>query len=298
MVLLRLQAALFSLVYLVAMFENLTILILTILDCHLHTPMYFFLRHLSYVELSLISTTVPKSILNCFILSEYISFLGCMCQLFLVILLAGSEAGILTAMSYDRYVAICHPLHYEALMSNGCCVQLMAVSWFSGGALGILYSVGIFSLEFCGPNRIHQFFCDVPALLELTCSEERVAVSVSVALGVLYAFSCLVCIVVSYVFIFSTVLKIPSRHSRSKAFSTCMPHLVVVSTFLLTGSAAYLKPSSNAPPLQDVLCSMFYTVAPPTLNPIIYCLRNRDIHSALNKVLRKVRRGLIERYYS
>ncbi|XP_004875116.1 olfactory receptor 14K1 [Heterocephalus glaber] len=295
-VLLGLQAALFSQVYVVATLENLTVILLTVLDHQLHTPMYFFLRHLSFLDLCLISTTVPKCILNSITLRDSISFFGCVCQLFLIVLLAGSEMGILTAMSYDRYVAICHPLHYEAVMSKGCCVQLMAVSWLSGGALGIFYSAGTFSLEFCGSNRIHQFFCDVPALLELTCSDERVAVSVSLAFGVLYGFSCLVCIIVSYVFIFSTVLKIPSRQSQSKAFSTCVPQLVVVGTFLLTGAAAYLKPSSNAPPLLDVLCSAFYTVAPPAFNPIVYCLRNRDIESALSKVLRNVRRGLREEY--
>ncbi|XP_004841979.1 olfactory receptor 14K1-like [Heterocephalus glaber] len=298
LVLLGVQAALFSQVYLVATLENLTILLLTVLDHHLHTPMYFFLRHLSFLDLCLISTIVPKSILNSITLSDSISFFGCVCQLFLVVLLAGSEMGILTAMSCDRYVAICHPLHYEAVMSKACCIQLMAMSWLSGGALALFYSVGMFSLEFCGSNRIHQFFCDVPALLELTCSGEHAAVNVSLALGVLYGFSCLVCIVVSYVFIFSTVLKIPSRQSRSKAFSTCVPHLVVVGTFCLTGAAAYLKPTSNAPPLLDLLCSVFYTVAPPALNPIIYCLKNRDIHSALSKVLRKARRGLIEGYES
>ncbi|KFO34661.1 olfactory receptor 14K1 [Fukomys damarensis] len=295
-VLLGLQAALFSLVYLVSTLESLTIVLHTVLDRHLHTPMYFFLRHFSFLDLCLISTIAPKSILNSITLSDTISFLGCVCQLFLMVLLTGSEMGLLTAMSYDRYVAICHPLHYEAAMSKGCCVQLMAVSWLSGGALGILYTAGMFSLDFCGPNRIHQFFCDVPALLELTCSEEHAAVSVSVGFSVLYGFSCLVCILVSYVFIFSSVLKIPSRQSQSKAFSTCVPHLVVVGTFLLTGTAAYLKPPSNAPPLPDLLCSLFYTVAPPALNPIIYCLRNRAVQSSLSKVLIKVRRGLIDRY--
>ncbi|XP_033616560.1 olfactory receptor 14K1-like [Fukomys damarensis] len=291
-VLLGLQAALFSLVYLVSTLENLTIVLLTVLDHHLHTPMYFFLRHLSFLDLCLISTTVPKYILNSITLTDSISFLECVCQLFFVIMLTALEVGILTAMSYDRYVAICHPLHYEAVMSKRCCVQLMAVSWLSGGALGILYSAGTFSLEFCGSIRIHQFFCDVPALLELTCSQDHAAVSVSVGLGVLYGFSCFVCILVSYVFIFSTVLKMSSKQNRSKAFSTCIPHLVVVGTFLFTGAAAYLKPATNSLPFLDLLCSAFYTVAPAALNPIIYCLRNSDIQSALFKVLGKARRVL------
>ncbi|XP_010596431.1 olfactory receptor 14K1-like [Loxodonta africana] len=287
--LLRLHAAFFSLIYLVATMENVLIMLLTILDQRLHTPMYFFLRHLSFLDLCLISATVPKSILNSITFTDSISFLGCVLQLFLVVLLAGSEIGILTAMSYDRYVAICRPLHYEAVMGKRACVQMMAVSWFNGGALGILYSAGTFSPNFCGTNKIHRFFCDVPALLQLTCSKEHATINVSVSIGICYAFSCLVCIVVSYVYIFSTVLIIPSRQNQSKAFSTCLPHLIVVSAFLVTGAVAYLKPVSDVPSLLDLLVSMFYSVVPPTLNPIIYCLRNKNIESALGKVLWNVR---------
>ncbi|XP_069890123.1 olfactory receptor 14K1-like [Dipodomys merriami] len=283
--LLRLHASLFSFIYLMALLENLVIIILTILDQHLHTPMYYFLRHLSFLDLCLISATIPKSIFNSVTLSDSISFLGCALQLFVVVLLTGSEIGILTAMSYDRYVAICCPLRYEAIMNRGFSVLLVTLSWLNGSVLGILYSAGTFSLDFCGSNRIYQFFCDVPTLLKLSCSKEHVTINVSVAIGVCYAFSCLVCIVVSYVYIFSTVLTIPSRQSQPKAFSTCVPHLVVVSTFLVTGAVAYLKPVSDTSSIVDVLVSVFYSVAPPSLNPIIYCLRNRDIKSALRKVL-------------
>ncbi|XP_037698397.1 olfactory receptor 14K1-like [Choloepus didactylus] len=283
--LLRLLAVLLLLFYLVAMLENFLILLLTVLDQNLHMPMYFFLRHLSFLDLCLISATVPKSIHSSLTFTDSISCLGCVLQLFLVVLLAGSETGILTVMSYDRCIAICRPLHHEAVMTKRVCVQIMTVSWFSGGVLGILYSVGTFSLNFCGSNKIHQFFCDVPALLKLTCSAEHATINISVAIGVCYAFSCLVCIVVSYVFIFSTVLNIPSRQSQSKVFSTCLPHLIVVSTFLVTGAIAYLKPASDVPSSADLLVSVFYSLAPPTLNPIIYCLRNKVIKSSLGKVL-------------
>ncbi|XP_008046433.1 olfactory receptor 14K1-like [Carlito syrichta] len=292
---LSLHAVLFSLIYLVAMLENLIMVLLTILDRHLHTPMYFFLRHLSFLDLCLISATVPKSILNSITLTNSISFMGCVLQLFLVVLLAGSEISILTAMSCDRYVAICRPLHYEAIMSRRSCVQLLAVSWLSGGILGILYSAGTFSLNFCGSNMIHQFFCDVPALLKLTCSKEHTTISVSVAIGVCYAFSCLLCIIVSYVYIFSAVLRLTSRQSQSKAFSTCVPHLIVVSAFLVTGAVAYLKPVSDVPSILDLLVSVFYSIVPPTLNPVIYCLRNKDIKLALGKVLWNVRSGVMKR---
>ncbi|XP_007988271.3 olfactory receptor 14K1 [Chlorocebus sabaeus] len=283
--LLRLHAVLFSLIYLAAVLMNLVIILLTILDHRLHMAMYFFLRHLSFLDLCLISATVPKSILNSVTSTDSISFLGCVLQLFLVVLLAGSEIGILTAMSYDRYAAICCPLHYEAVMSRRLCVQLMALSWLNGGALGLLYTAGTFSLNFCSFNEIHQFFCDVPALLKLTCSKEHGIISVSVTIGVCYAFSCLVCIVVSYVYIFSAVLRISPRQRQSKAFSNCVPHLIVVTVFLVTGAVAYLKPGSDAPSILDLLVSVFYSVAPPILNPVIYCLRNKDIKSALSKVL-------------
>lgn len=284
-VLSRLLAVFFLLLYLMATWENIIVIFLTILDHHLHTPMYFFLRHLSFLDLCLISATVPKSVLNSVTFRDSISFLGCAVQLFLVVLMAGSEIGILTVMSYDRYVAICRPLHYEAVMSKRTSVLLTAVSWLNGGAFGILYLTGTFSLKFCGSNKIQQFFCDVPALLKLTCSEQHVTINVSVAIGVCYAFSCSVCIVVSYVYILSTVLKIPTRQKQSKAFSTCLPHLIVVSVFVLTGTVAYLKPASDKPSLLDVLVSIFYSVVPPTLNPMIYCLRNKDIKAALGKVL-------------
>ncbi|XP_021789358.1 olfactory receptor 14K1 [Papio anubis] len=287
--LLRLHAVLFSLIYLAAVLMNLVIILLTILDHRLHMAMYFFLRHLSFLDLCLISATVPKSILNSVTSTDSISFLGCVLQLFVVVLLAGSEIGILTAMSYDRYAAICRPLHYEAVMSRGLCVQLMALSWLNGGALGLLYTAGTFSLNFCGFKEIHQFFCDVPALLKLTCSKEHGIISVSVTIGVCYAFSCLVCIVVSYVYIFSAVLRISPRQRQSKAFSNCVPHLIVVTVFLVTGAVAYLKPGSDAPSIPDLLVSVFYSVAPPALNPVIYCLRNKDIKSALSKVLWNVR---------
>ncbi|XP_034843783.1 olfactory receptor 14K1 [Mirounga leonina] len=283
--LLRLHAVFLLLIYLLAIVENLIIILLTILDQHLHTPMYFFLRHLPFLDMCLISATVPKSILNSIAFTDSISFLGCVLQFFLVILMFGSEISILTAMSYDHYIAICRPLHYKAVMSKEVCVQLVLVSWLSGGVFGVLYSAGTFSLNFCGSTKIHQLFCDVPALLKLTCSVEHATINVSVAIGVCYGFSCLVCIVVSYVHVFSTVLKIPTRQKQGKAFSTCLPHLFGVSPFLLTGAIAYLKPNSDEPSLPDLFVSMFYSVVPPTLNPVIYCLRRKDIKLALVKVL-------------
>uniref|UniRef100_A0A8C3WUV9 Olfactory receptor n=1 Tax=Catagonus wagneri TaxID=51154 RepID=A0A8C3WUV9_9CETA len=279
-----LHAFLFLLIYLAALIGNFLIIVLVTLDQCLHTPMYFFLKILSFFDFCRISTVVPKSILNSFSNKSAISFLGCVLQVLLVIHFAGSEVFILTAMSYDRYVAICHPLRYNAVMNRAVCVQMAAASWFFGGFFGGLYSGGTFSLSFCGSKRVPQFFCDVPSLLKISCSKDHLTINISVTAGIFYAFFCLLAIAFSYVYIFSTVLSIPSVQGRSKAFSTCLPHVIVVATFLLTGAIAYLKPVPESPSILDLLLSAFYSVLPSTLNPIIYSLRNKEIKTALRKL--------------
>ncbi|XP_069890095.1 olfactory receptor 14K1-like [Dipodomys merriami] len=280
---------LFLLIYLEALMGNLFIFILVTVDPCLHTPMYFFLKNLAFLDAGLISVTVPNLILNSFTHRSLISFPGCVCQLFLVIHFVSSELSILTAMSYDRYVAICHPLRYDVIMNRGLCVQMVAVSWMFGSLFGVFYSAGTFSLAFCGSRRLAQFFCDVPSLLKISCSKRHVTIDVSVAIAILWGLFCLVCIGNSYVYIFSTVLRMPSLQGRSKAFSTCVPHLIVVITFLMTGAIAYLKPVPDFPCLADFLISVFYSVMPPSLNPIIYSLRNKEIKVSVWKLLWKLR---------
>ncbi|XP_057346451.1 olfactory receptor 14K1-like [Manis pentadactyla] len=282
-----LHAFLFLLIYLATLLGNILIIVLVTMDQCLHTPMYFFLKNLSFFDLCLISTIVPKSILNSLSNNTSISFPGCVLQVLLVIHFAGSEVSILTAMSYDRYVAICHPLHYEVVMNKTACGKLAAASWVLGGFFGGLYATGTFSLSFCGSRRVPQFFCDVPSLLKISCSKDHITINVSVAIGIFYGFFCLLAIVFSYIYIFNTVLRIPSVQGRSQAFSTCLPHLMVVSTFLLTGAIAYLKPVPETPSLLDLLLSVLYAVLPPSLNPIIYSLRNREIKAVLRKLLWK-----------
>ncbi|XP_008827905.1 olfactory receptor 14A16-like [Nannospalax galili] len=283
-----LQGFLFLLVYLVSLMENLLIIILVTLDQCLHTPMYFFLKNLSFLDVCFISVTVPKLILNSLSHRSTISFSGCVCQVLFVVSFAASEISILTIMSYDRYVAICHPLHYDALMNQTVCLQMVAASWIFGNLFGVLYSYGTFSLSFCDSRKVPQFFCDVPSLLKISCSMMHVAIDISVIIGVLYGFLCSVSIGLSYVYIFSTVLKMPLLQGKSKAFSTCMPHLIVVSTYLVTGITAYLKPVPDSPQLWDFLVSAFYSVMPPSMNPIIYSLRNKEIKAALWKILWKL----------
>ncbi|XP_044531310.1 olfactory receptor 14A2-like [Gracilinanus agilis] len=280
-----LHAILFLLIYLVALIGNLLIFTLISLDRKLHTPMYFFLKNLSFLDLCLISVTVPKSIANSLSHDCSISFLGCVSQLFLMMLFAASELFLLTAMSYDRYVAICLPLHYEVLMNSDICMKIAAASWLGGGFWGALYSVTTFTLPFCGSKEIHQFFCDVPSLLRISCSHSHLAVDVTMALGFGLGIFCSICITVSYSHIVSTVLKIPTTEGRSKAFSTCLPHLIILMVFITTGAIAYLKPPQESDSVIDLLLSMFYTVVPPTMNPIIYSLRNKDMKAALRKLI-------------
>ncbi|XP_004446822.2 olfactory receptor 14A16-like [Dasypus novemcinctus] len=282
-----LHAVLFFLIYLVALVGNFLIIILTTLDHSLHSPMYFLLRTLSLLDLCFISVTVPKAIVHSLTQNSSISFLGCVMQVFLVVLFACAELSLLTVMSYDRYVAICCPLHYQIVMKRRSCEHMVAASWISGIVSGFLNTAVTFSLPFCKSNFVHQFFCEIPSLLKLSCSEKYLAEIGAIIVTTTLGFICFISIIVSYVQIFSTVLRIPSVEGRSKAFSTCIPHLVVVTLFLNTGSIAYLKPVSEYPSVWDLLVSVSYTVVPPTLNPIIYSLKNKDMKAAFWKILRK-----------
>ncbi|XP_049727264.1 putative olfactory receptor 14L1 [Elephas maximus indicus] len=278
-----LHAVLFLLVYLAALMGNLLIIMLTALDAHLQTPMYFFLRNLSFLDFCYISATVPKSIVNSLTHNTSISFFGCAAQAFFFNDLASTEIAILTVMSYDRHVAICQPLHYEVIMNRGACVRMMVISWLSGMICGFMHVATTFSLPFCGSNVVHQFFCDIPQLLSLLDSEVII-----IEIGVMVFITslvvvCFVSVTFSYVSIFSAILRIPSKEGRSKTFSTCIPHLMVVTLFMISGSIAYVKPISDSPSTLDLLLSVFYTVIPPTLNPIIYSLRNKDMKAALRR---------------
>ncbi|XP_001517232.2 olfactory receptor 14A16-like [Ornithorhynchus anatinus] len=280
------HAILFLLVYLAALLGNLLIISITTLDQHLHTPMYFFLKYLSFNDLCFISITVPKSIAISLTNNNSISFLGCASQVFLVILFGSSEFFVLIAMSYDRYAAICLPLRYELIMDRLACVQMLAASWLSGSLFGVLFSVSTFSLPFCGSNTVQQFFCDVPSLLKISCSEDHVVTDMSLVVAAVVVVVGFICIIISYIRIFSAMLRIPSSEGRKKAFSTCLPHLTVVTFFLSTGLFASLKPPSVTSSGLDLIVSIFYIVIPPTLNPLIYSLRNRDMKAALRRTLK------------
>ncbi|VCW81293.1 unnamed protein product [Gulo gulo] len=283
-VLQRLYAAFFSLVYLVALMGNLLIIILTTIDHHLQTPMYFFLKNLSLIDICYISVTVPKSVMNTLTYNHSISFVGCASQVFLVLVFAGTEFALLLVMSYDRYAAICCPLHYEAIMNRGACAQMVTASWFSGCIYGSIHVAGTFSVHFCGPNIVHQFFCDIPSLLTLACSGDQILEYVFIIISCCFVFICFTFMVASYGYIVSTVLRINSSKGRFKTFSTCMPHITVVTLFFSSGFIAYLGSASKSSSSMNLFMSVLYSLLPPSLNPVIYSLRNRDMKVALGKI--------------
>ncbi|XP_055988171.1 olfactory receptor 14J1-like [Sorex fumeus] len=280
-------ASLFLVLYLLALAGNMLIITTTSLDDSLQSPMYFFLKHLSLLDLCYISGTVPKFIYNSFSHRGNISFWECVFQCFVFILCAAAELAMLTLMSYDRYVAICLPLHYDVIMDVRTCVHGVAGVWVSGLISGVMHTAATFSIHFCGPHIIHQFFCNVPQILKLSCSNDYVY---ELGVTVFLVFAGLLCIIFigfSYMHIFYSVLRMPSAEGRAKAFSTCLPHLTVVLLFISTSTFEYLKSPSDSPTASDILLTVMYTVVPPTFNPMIYSLRNKAVKSAVRKVFKR-----------
>ncbi|XP_035427497.2 olfactory receptor 14C36-like [Cygnus atratus] len=280
-----LHFALFLGIYLAALLGNGLILTAVACDHRLHTPMYFFLLNLALLDLGCISTTLPKAMANSLWDTRAISYAGCAAQVFFLFLLVGAEYSLLTVMAYDRYVAICKPLHYGSLLGSRACAQMAAAAWGSGFLNAVLHTANTFSLPLCQGNAVDQFFCEIPQILKLSCSNaylrEVGALLVSACLGV----GCFGFIVLSYVQIFRAVLRMPSEQGRHKAFSTCLPHLAVVSLYLSTAMFAYLKPPYISFPALNLVVSFLYSVVPPAVNPIIYSMRNKELKEALRMLL-------------
>ncbi|XP_072217218.1 olfactory receptor 14C36-like [Excalfactoria chinensis] len=272
-------------IYLAALLGNGLISTAVACDRRLHTPMYFFLLNLALLDLGCISTTLPKAMANALWDTRAISYAGCAAQLFCFSFFMSAEFSLLTIMSYDRYVAICKPLHYGTLMDSRACATMAAAAWGSGLLLSVLHTASTFSLPLCQGNVVNQFFCEVPQILKLSCSESNLREVVFLSFSVSLAFGCFVFIVVSYVQIFLAVLRMPSEHGRHKAFSTCLPHLAVVSLFLSTGMYAYLNPHSVSSPSMDLMVALMYSVVPPALNPLIYSMRNSEVKDVVRNVM-------------
>ncbi|KAM6107508.1 olfactory receptor 14C36-like [Phoenicopterus ruber ruber] len=270
-------------IYLAALLGDGLIITAVACDHRLHTPMYFFLLNLSLFDLGCISATVPKSMANAFSDTRVISFAGCAAQVFLFAFFITAEYSLLTVMAYDRYVAICQPLHYGTLLGSRACVHMAAAAWGSGFLNAVLHTANTFSLPLCQGNALDQFFCEIPHILKLSCSDSYLREAGLVVVSLLVAFGCFVFIVVSYVQIFRAVLRIPSEQGRHKALSTCLPHLVVVSLFLITVTFAYLKPPSTSSPSLDLVVAVLYSMVPPAVNPLIYSMRNQELKDAVWK---------------
>ncbi|KAM6228105.1 olfactory receptor 14A16-like [Porphyrio hochstetteri] len=280
-----LNFCLFLGIYLAALLGNGLIIITIACDHRLHTPMYFFLLNLSLTDLGCISTTVPKSMANSLWDTRAISYTGCLAQLFFFAFLIVTEFCLLTVMAYDRYVAICHPLHYGTLLGSRACVHMAAAAWASGFLNAVLHTANTFSLPLCHGNAVDQFFCEIPQILKLSCSDAYLRKNGVTVVSCCLAFGCFVFIVVSYVQIFRAVLRIPSQQGRHKAFSTCLPHLSVVCLFISSGVFAYLKPLSLSSRFLNLVVSFLYSVFPPAVNPLIYSMRNQELKDAMWKLM-------------
>nr|XP_015851639.2 olfactory receptor 1P1-like [Peromyscus maniculatus bairdii] len=274
--------------YLVTVAGNLLIVLAIVTDTRLHTPMYFFLASLSCDDVLFTSTTVPKALVNIHSQSRTISYAGCLAQLYFFLTFGDMDIFLLATMAYDRFVAICHPLHYTMIMSLRRCSLLVAACWTLTNVVAMTHTFLIFRLSFCSKKVIPDFFCDLGPLMKIACSETRINELVLLYLGGAVILIPFLLILVSYIRIVSAILRVPSAQGRRKAFSTCGSHLAVVALCFGTVIKAYLCPSSSSSNsvVEDTAAAVMYTVVTPLLNPFIYSLRNKDMKGALVRILR------------
>ncbi|XP_028017189.2 olfactory receptor 1J4-like [Eptesicus fuscus] len=273
--------------YLTTVLGNLLIILLIRLDSRLHTPMYFFLSHLAFSDISLSSVTVPKMLTNMQTQEQSISYVGCITQLYIFILFVGLDNFILAVMAYDRYIAICQPLHYTTIMREGLCVLLVAGSWILSCGNALLHTLLVGQLSSCADNTITHYFCELAALMKLSCSDTSLNEMVIFTEGGMIFFLPFSSILCSYIRIATIILRVPSTKRLSKAFSSCGSHLSVVFLYYGTATGVYFFSSSWGS--KDIIASVMYTVVTPMLNPFIYSLRNRDIKQALEMCVNRVK---------
>uniref|UniRef100_A0A8D1JL37 Olfactory receptor n=1 Tax=Sus scrofa TaxID=9823 RepID=A0A8D1JL37_PIG len=276
------------LIFLMALFGNLSMIILIFLDNHLHTPMYFLLSQLSLMDLNYISTIVPKMAYNFLFGNKSISFIGCGVQSFFFLTLAGAEGLLLASMAYDRYVAICFPLHYSIRISRRVCVLMVIGSWIIGSVNSCAHTTYALHIPYCRSRAINHFFCDVPAMLTLACMDTwfyEYTVFVSTSLFLLLPFIAIAC---SYGRVLLAVYSMNSAEGKKKAYSTCSTHLTVVTFYYAPFVYTYLRPRFLRTPTEDKALAVFYTILTPMLNPLIYSLRNKEVMGALRRVIEKI----------
>ncbi|XP_007518320.1 olfactory receptor 6C4-like [Erinaceus europaeus] len=286
-----LQVVIFTLLflaYLLSVLGNLTIIILTLVDPHLKTPMYFFLRNFAFLEVSFTSIFIPRLLTSLATGHKTISFAGCFTQYFFAILLGGTEFYLLASMSYDRYVAICKPLHYMTIMSSRVCIQLVLLSWM-GGFVTIVPPIILMSqVDFCGTNVLNQYYCDYRPLLRAACSDTSLLEITVIFLAVLTLVVTLALVTLSYTYIIKTILRIPSAQQRTKAFSTCSSHMIVISLSYGSCLFLYISPSPKKGGNFDKEISLLMTSVSPLLNPFIYTLRNQQVKQSFKNTVKKI----------
>ncbi|XP_032757785.1 olfactory receptor 50-like [Rattus rattus] len=282
-------SALILTMYLTTVLGNLLIILLIRLDSHLHTPMYFFLSHLAFTDISFSSVTVPKMLVNMLTHSQSISYTGCVSQVYFFIVFASIDSFLLTSMAYDRYVAICYPLHYTLIMNMTVCVLLVVISWTLSSANALVQTLLLARLSHFRNNTIPHYFCDLSTLLKLSSSDTTINDLIILILGNAVITVPFICILVSYGYIGLTILKTPSIKGICKALSTCGSHLCVVSLYYGAIIGLYFVPSSKNASEKNVIVAIMYTVVTPMLNPFIYSLRNRDMKGALRSILSRMK---------
>ncbi|XP_004621989.2 putative olfactory receptor 2W6 [Sorex araneus] len=286
----QLELALFVVVltfYLLTLFGNVTIVLLSALDSRLHTPMYFFLANLSFLDMCFTTGTIPQMLYNLWGPDKTISYLGCAIQLYFVLALGGVECILLAVMAYDRYVAVCKPLHYTVIMHPRLCGQLASMAWLSGFGNSLIMAPQTLMLPRCGHRRVDHFLCEMPALIGMACIDTMNLEALAFALAIFIILAPLILILISYSYIARAVLKIKSASGRKKAFNTCSSHLIVVCLFYGTIIYMYLQPANTYSQDQGKFLTIFYTIVTPSVNPLIYTLRNKDVKEAMKKVLGK-----------
>uniref|UniRef100_A0A8D1M8D4 Olfactory receptor n=1 Tax=Sus scrofa TaxID=9823 RepID=A0A8D1M8D4_PIG len=277
----------FLVIYLITVIGNVSMILLIRSDSRLHTPMYFFLSHLAFVDLCYATNITPQMLVHFFSKRRTISFLGCFLQFHFFIALVITDYYLLTVMAYDRYMAICKPLLYGSKMSQSVCLALVATPYIYGFANGLAQTILMLRLSFCGPNEINHFYCADPPLLVLACSDTYVKETAMFVVAGFNLTCSLTIILISYVFIFTAILHIRSAEGRRKAFSTCGSHLTAVTVFYGTLFCMYLRPPSEASVEQGKIVAVFYIFVSPMVNPLIYSLRNKDVKGAIRRMFQR-----------